>query len=178
MPDAENILPEQPTIVRQPGNSAEKTPLSSLEADEQTLEQLPEHRDDILHAETMSELEAAGGSSSLLPGAGADRSAAQKDEVVIEVEKILEEGLGDFYEGLPPDAKAAFRKKGEEVSSAVAEMVRKLKVNVKKVTELISKWLQTIPGVNKFFLEQETKIKTDKIIELVEARKEDQNIQV
>jgi hypothetical protein len=32
-----------------------------------------------------------------------------------------------------------------------------------KVLTIIKKWLQTIPGISKFFIEQEAKIKTDKI---------------
>ena len=35
-----------------------------------------------------------------------------------------------------------------------------------KIIDVIKKWLSIIPGINKFFLEQEAKIKTDKIMEL------------
>jgi hypothetical protein len=40
------------------------------------------------------------------------------------------------------------------------------KFKVKAIVDLIKKWLAIIPGVNKFFLEQEAKIKTDQIIAL------------
>ena len=36
----------------------------------------------------------------------------------------------------------------------------------RKILKLIRSWLKLIPGVNKFFLEQEAKIKTDKIVDL------------
>ena len=46
----------------------------------------------------------------------------------------------------------------------------KAKLKVKKVVNLIKKWLTMIPGVNKFFLEQEAKIKTDEIVKLKEDK--------
>ena len=52
-------------------------------------------------------------------------------------------------------------------------MVRGFRVKVKRVLELIYEWLKTIPGVNKFFLEQEAKIKTDEIMELEKVLKEE-----
>lgn len=96
-----------------------------------------------------------------------------KDEVTLEVEKVLEEGLGDFYASLPPNGKIIFRKKGEEASSEIAKMVNNLQLNFKRALQLIRDWLLTVPKVNKFFLEQEAKIKVDKINLLIEARKED-----
>jgi hypothetical protein len=40
------------------------------------------------------------------------------------------------------------------------------KIKVNKIIDLIRRWLKLIPGINKFFLEQEVKIKADKIIRL------------
>lgn len=100
-------------------------------------------------------------------------AAIQKDEVTIEVEKILEDGLGEFVESMPEEAKVRFLSKGQEVSGQIAVMVRGFKVEVRRVVGLIKEWLLTIPGVNKFFLEQEAKIKTDRILELEKARAEE-----
>ncbi len=100
-------------------------------------------------------------------------AAVQKDEVTIEVEKILEDGLGEFVESMPAEAQQRFLSKGQEVSGQIAVMVRGLKVEVRRVVRLIQEWLLTIPGVNKFFLEQEAKIKTDRIIELEKVRREE-----
>lgn len=97
----------------------------------------------------------------------------QKSEVVIEVEKIMEEGLGEFYQSMPPEAQSKFRKKGEEVLLKLSIMVQDFKVQFKQALHLIRDWLLCIPGVNKFFLEQEAKIKVDQLIELVEARRQD-----
>ena len=39
-------------------------------------------------------------------------------------------------------------------------------IKVKKIIGLIIDWLNIIPNVNKFFVKQNAKIKTDKILEL------------
>lgn len=106
-------------------------------------------------------------------GSSGAATTTQKDEVTIEVEKVLEEGLGEFYASLPPGAKTVFKKKGEEASSEISKMVQNLQLNFKRALQLVRDWLLTIPKVNKFFLEQEAKIKVDKINLLIEARKED-----
>lgn len=90
---------------------------------------------------------------------------APKDGVTKRVEEILEDGMGELYASLPPDAKPLFRKKGEEAASRISEMVRTAKVQVSHILQLIRAWLLTIPKVNKYFLEQEAKIKTDEIVE-------------
>jgi len=96
-----------------------------------------------------------------------------KDEVTVEVEKILEEGLQTYYNEMPETAQARFRTKGVEVSTQIANMVRVFHLQAKKVLKLIRDWLLTIPGVNRFFLEQEAKIKTDRLAELERTRREE-----
>ena len=44
--------------------------------------------------------------------------------------------------------------------------MQQTKIQVKKIFILIISWLKIIPGVNKFFLEQEAKIKADRILDL------------
>ncbi|MDL1953198.1 hypothetical protein FBR07_03395 [Candidatus Uhrbacteria bacterium UHB] len=178
MPDMKNMASEQLSGREAAVSVSERNSrdITSLEADEQTREHLPEQKDAILHAESVSELEAA--QNAVPPHTSTQTGSSEalgKDEVIIEVEKILEEGMGDFYADLPAEAKPLFRQKGEEAASVIADMVRSMRVNVKKIVDAISRWLKTIPGVNMYFLEQETKIKTDRILELVEARKEDQS---
>ncbi len=99
--------------------------------------------------------------------------AVEKDETLIRVEKIMEKDLGSFYTTMPPVAQALFKKKGEETANEISAMIRNFKVKVGKVLKLIRDWLHTIPGVNRFFLEQEAKIKTDNILEMAEAMRED-----
>lgn len=108
-----------------------------------------------------------------VPAAVAQPVVVPKDEITIEVEKLLEEGLGEFYATLTPAAKVIFKQKGEIAAVEISTMVRSLNLQVKRALKLIRDWLLTIPGVNRFFLEQEAKIKVDLIQELIEARKAD-----
>ena len=103
--------------------------------------------------------------------APAPAPAPAKDPVTANVERILEDGLGDTYQRLPPKAKAKFKTEGERVTRELSSMIRSLKVKAGKVLSLITRWLKIIPGVNKFFLEQEAKIKTDRVMAAAEEEK-------
>jgi hypothetical protein len=91
-----------------------------------------------------------------------------KSQSLVKIEKILEEDLEDFYFSMPPEQQKVFKEKGEETASAVEKMIRAGRVVAGKILKLIRTWLKLIPGVNKFFLEQEAKIKTDKIVNMAE----------
>ena len=47
-------------------------------------------------------------------------------------------------------------------------MIKAGMIQMKKILKLIREWLLIIPGVNKFFLEQEAKIKAEKIQQIYE----------
>ncbi|MCC7357223.1 hypothetical protein IT408_01830 [Candidatus Uhrbacteria bacterium] len=147
---------------------------SSVQADARAFENLPKEENFLEETEQVEQLQPL---QEKVPVASAANSTtnniSQKDEVTVEVEKVLEEGLGDFYATLPPNGQALFKKKGEQASFEISKMVHSLQLNVKRALQLIRDWLLTIPRVNKFFLEQEAKIKVDKIALLIEARKED-----
>ena len=87
-----------------------------------------------------------------------------RDEVTVKIEKVMEEGVGDAYARLSPVAKQEFKIKGEETANSIREMVKSGHAKAKNVFRLILEWLKMLPGVNKFFLEQEAKIKTDRIM--------------
>lgn len=91
-----------------------------------------------------------------------------KDEVTQEIEDILSEDLTDLFLKMNPQEQEEFRAKGEETASVIRQLLSAAKVNIKKIFFLITEWLKLIPGVNKFFLEQEAKIKTDKILDSAE----------
>jgi len=82
------------------------------------------------------------------------------------IDKILADGLGDIFLKMSPTKQKEFQVKGEETTKKIALLLKETKVRVNKIVELIKKWLKLIPGVNKFFLEQETKLKVDKIIKM------------
>jgi len=88
------------------------------------------------------------------------------DPVVFSIEQILSENLSEHYQAMPPEVRAKFKQKGEETVGKLRQMVRGTVIRVKDVLKLIVAWLKIIPGANKYFLEQESKIKADKIIEL------------
>ncbi len=89
-----------------------------------------------------------------------------KNEIAAKIEKIMEEGLNDSYQRLSPVAKQEFKLKGEKTAAQIQELLKSAHVKVKKILHLILDWLRILPGINHFFLEQEAKIKTDKIMAL------------
>jgi len=84
----------------------------------------------------------------------------------VEIERILEDDLSTVYFNLPEDKKEAFRLEGEKAAFQINQLLSSTKVKVQKIIKLIKNWLLLIPGVNRFFLEQEAKLKADEIIKL------------
>lgn len=82
------------------------------------------------------------------------------------IDSILSDGLHDIFLQLDPVKQQEFKKAGEETVVKINTLMQKAKFKVDKIIDLIRKWLQLIPGVNRFFLEQEAKIKADRIIKL------------
>ena len=95
-----------------------------------------------------------------------DPGAQVQNQRIKKIEAVLEEDLGDIYSKMPISKQKEFKIEGERVTKKISELLNVSKVKVKKIIDLIRGWLSIIPGVNNFFLEQETKIKTDKIIKL------------
>lgn len=95
-----------------------------------------------------------------------------KDPDLVVIENILSEGLADLYRAMPPEIREKFKIEGEVVAGKIKQMIASAKVQAKKILALIRDWLRIIPSVNRFFLEQESKIKTDKILALVEQKKD------
>jgi uncharacterized protein (DUF885 family) len=93
-------------------------------------------------------------------------STMGKDELSAKIEKVLEENIADAYQRLSPSGKQAFKIKGEKTANAVKEMISQGHSKARKIFTLILEWLRMLPGVNRFFLEQEAKIKTDRLIKL------------
>lgn len=89
----------------------------------------------------------------------------EKTEEEKAIEGILAEGLDNLYSNLPDNRKQEFKQKGEEAATQINQLLQAVKVKVGKIVSIIKKWLAMIPGVNKFFLEQESKIKADKLLE-------------
>lgn len=157
-------VPERPPVTPSSPPAEELTP---LQADEQVLERLQEEetKEEFLEQEPIIVAPAASAASTTSAAPPAPVPVIKKDEALLEVEKILEDGLGEFVTALPEAPKARFLTLGREVATKIAQMVRLYKVRVREVIHLIREWLLVIPGVNAFFLEQEAKIKTDRILQ-------------
>ena len=93
-------------------------------------------------------------------------AVSAKDPVTAQIEEVLSEDLTDAFLKMTPETQAQFKQKGEETAGKIREMIEQAKTNARKIFDLIRDWLKLTPGVNKFFLEQEAKIKTDKILRL------------
>lgn len=98
-------------------------------------------------------------------------SAAKKSDELQAIEEILEEDLEEAYWQMPPKMREQFKKRGEDTAKKIERLVRAVHLNILKVLRLLQKWLSIIPHVNTFFLEQEAKIKADKLIALHRERK-------
>jgi len=80
------------------------------------------------------------------------------------IDNILEEGLEDIYLNLPKETQKEFKVKGEEATNKINNLLKETKVKAKKIIQVIMEWLKLVPGINKFFIKQTAKIKTDKIL--------------
>ena len=82
------------------------------------------------------------------------------------IDDILEDGLADIYQSLTPDKQQELKQAGEQTVRQIDQLLDHAKSQLTKIIGLIRRFLAIIPGVNRFFLEQEVKIKTDKIMAL------------
>ena len=97
---------------------------------------------------------------------------ATKSPTLIEIENVLTENLDEIFFSLPQDARQAFKLKGEETARTIEGLMSHAKVKENKVLNLIKDWLRMLPAINKFFLEQEAKIKTDKVLKIKQDKNE------
>lgn len=84
----------------------------------------------------------------------------------IAIDNILSEGLEETFLAMAPDKQKVFKKEGEETVKKINTLLDATKINFNKIALLIRRWLRLIPGINRFFLDQEAKIKTDKILKI------------
>lgn len=94
------------------------------------------------------------------------------DEEKKEIESIMSEGLEDEYASMSPKLQEKFREEGEKTATKIQKLLHSTKTNIQKIIDLLAKWLRIVPKANKFFLEQEAKIKADKLVELKKKAEE------
>lgn len=95
----------------------------------------------------------------------------EKAEELKKIEKVLSEGMDNYYQGLDEEKKILFRERGEETAKKVQELLHEAKKHFMKIVQLILSWLKILPGVNRFFLEQQALIKAQKITKEAENKK-------
>lgn len=104
-----------------------------------------------------------------IPSTGADTTSLESksnDITLSRVESILAEGLDNIFLSMDAGQQRQFKIKGEETSQKIALLLQKAKIKAQEISNLIVQWLRLVPRINKHFVEQEAKIKTDKIIKL------------
>jgi len=101
--------------------------------------------------------------------ASRDRSA--KSPELLEIEAIMSEGLDKAYMSMSTEKRQEFRRTGEQTAKNIQNLLTTGKATVQKIRALLIKWLKMLPGINKFFLEQEAKIKADRMIDMFKNEK-------
>ncbi len=148
----------------------EKTGRESFDLREKT-EQPPGPREKERLAEMMTEKEAAGGAEAVgAPAAGSIIAAGQRAQALRarqkKIEEVLSGDMKEMYLRMDSAKQREFKAAGEETAREINGLLESAKVKVKKIIELIKNWLRIVPGINKFFLEQEAKIKADAIMKI------------
>ncbi|MEK7623278.1 MAG: hypothetical protein AAB408_01230, partial [Patescibacteria group bacterium] len=129
---------------------------------EESREEMPEEQDSGTVGKALSGLKSM--LKSQKPATPAVLSV--RDALSVRVEKIMEENLAEAYTALPMIKKQEFKIKGEQTAYQIRDLLNKTHVKIKKIFQLLLEWLMLLPGINRFYLEQEAKIKADKIIAL------------
>lgn len=165
MPEEQKIKPISPEISPQPSPEAQTV------KGEQTIEKQEEHPSQPEEAVEFSVAPTPKQSAAVSSMDAPSRTVMKKSEELQAIEEILEEDLEEAYWQMPPKMRQQFKKHGEDTAKKIERMLRSVHLNILKVLRLLQKWLSLIPHINSFFLEQEAKIKADKIIALHREQK-------
>ncbi|MDP1709934.1 MAG: hypothetical protein Q8L21_03540 [Candidatus Komeilibacteria bacterium] len=109
--------------------------------------------------------------SHVIPASDRVEHPQTKSQELQAIEKVMASGLEEIYNNLDSKTKQMLKLEGEKTASQIEILLEQGKDAAKKVLQLIRDWLHKIPGVNRFFLEQESKIKTDKILAMTNKGK-------
>lgn len=94
------------------------------------------------------------------------QNISPKSEEVSQIEAILEDGLGESFDSLPPRLQEEFRFQGEKTAIKISELLHTTKIKIKKILGLIRSWLKMLPGVSQLFIEQDAREKVEKILQI------------
>lgn len=96
----------------------------------------------------------------------------QKSQMRREIESVLEEDLDFLYTSLSPKQRQQFRIEGERTAAKIEIALRQAVVRLIEIIMLIRRWLKLLPGVDRFFIEQEAKIKAERVLLVKESTEE------
>lgn len=85
--------------------------------------------------------------------------------------QILSEDMAELLTALPADKKFEVQTEGLKTIAQIQKLLKQAHLQIRKIFQLIWQWLKRIPGLNRFFLEQEAKKKTEEILEIEEEIK-------
>lgn len=83
-----------------------------------------------------------------------------------EIDSCLSEGLEETFLAMSPQTQKRFKEEGEATAAKINILLDAARINIGKIINLIRRWLGLITGVNRYFIDQEAKIKADKIIKI------------
>ncbi|MFA6322633.1 MAG: hypothetical protein WCX71_04120 [Candidatus Buchananbacteria bacterium] len=147
--------------------SQETRPVEQAPKPESLSEQEREHlKNEVLEVISESEKTVKNAVIQTIPDEPAPVLVKDKSETQIIIEDILSEDLRDVYFKMDPPLQQKFKTEGENISAKIEVLLKETKVKTHKIFKLIFGWLKLIPGVNKFFINQEAKLKAEKIIKL------------
>lgn len=120
--------------------------------------------------ELSGKVQALGGIGKAAKDSQSQAPAVPKTHVRKEIESVLAEHINTMLAGMDEQQKTQFKMQANETASSIEGLVNTAKATAKKVIRLITDWLKLIPGVNMYYIEQEAKIKADRILELQNSR--------
>lgn len=169
LPTEQSSVPPEHVSLAQP----EQAPIHSHQESQQEKETVPEQSHDTTSPEgTMAVMKRKLFSSKKQKQHDIPQV---RDDLTLQIESIMSFGLDDAFKALTPVQQQEFKIKGEATAREIRRMLTHTRVKIKKIFALIVEWLKLLPGINKFYLEQEAKIKTDKLMSLHEQQKHMEN---
>jgi len=93
---------------------------------------------------------------------------APKSQTLQEIETIMAEDLAGIYASLDAPTRSALKVSGEQAALKISILLQSASSQFIKIIKIVRDWLRTIPGISWAFIEQETKVKTGKLLRLTD----------
>ena len=157
-------LPQTKRPERQP------PPAESPELSVPPAEVLPSPERERLKAEVLKEIDSAQHPerTRVAPATTGAPPPISKSPTLQAVEQVLEADLAEIYFRLEPANRQRFKLQGEvtarEIETLLLDTKQHVEQKMRRIFGLLVEWLKLLPGVNRFFIKQEAKIKTEQVM--------------